>query len=84
MLFLLLCHENILIGQPNNVSINKKGVNLMVNESFDEFIKSEAKHKSQYLGSKQPSHGNYKNDEEINSRTNTDDSVGADGRDIFK
>ncbi|WP_226527383.1 hypothetical protein [Metabacillus niabensis] len=55
----------------------------MVNESFDEFIKAEAKHKSQYLGSKQPSHGIYKNDDEINSRTNTDDSVGADGRDVF-
>ena len=56
----------------------------MVNENFDEFIKTEAKHKSQYLGSKQPSHGIYKNDEEINSRTNTDDSVGAEGRDVFK
>ncbi len=56
----------------------------LVNENFDEFIKTEAKHKSQYLGSKQSSHGIYKNDEEINSRTNTDDSVGADGRDVFK
>ena len=62
----------------------EKGVELMVNENFGEFIKAEAKHKSQYLGSRQPSHGNYKNDEEINSRTNTDDSVGADGRDVFK
>lgn len=56
----------------------------MVNENFNEFKKSEARHKSKYLGSKQPSHGIYKNDEEINSRTNTDDSVGADGRDVFK
>ncbi|MFD2214439.1 MULTISPECIES: hypothetical protein [Bacillaceae] len=55
----------------------------MVNENFDEFIKTEAKHKAKYLGSTQPSHGIYKNDEEINSRTNTDESVGAVGRDVF-
>lgn len=56
----------------------------MVNENFNQFIKTEAKHKSEYLGSTQPSHGIYKNDEEINSRSNTDESVGAVGREVFK
>jgi hypothetical protein len=55
----------------------------MVNENFDEFIKTEAKHEGKYLGSKQPSHGIYKNDEKINSRANTNESVGAVGRDVF-
>lgn len=55
----------------------------MVNENFDQFIKTEAKHKSAYLGSDQEnSRKKYKNDEEINSRSNTDMSVGEVGRDI--
>ncbi|WP_226666607.1 hypothetical protein [Metabacillus litoralis] len=54
----------------------------MVNENFDEFIKSETKHKSKYVNS---THTSYKiNDEENNNRSDTDVSVGAEGRNVFK
>lgn len=54
----------------------------MVNENFDEFIKTEEKHKSKYVNS---THKPYKiDDEKTNTRSNTDMSVGAEGRDVFK
>ncbi|WP_158638516.1 hypothetical protein [Metabacillus litoralis] len=54
----------------------------MVNENFDEFIKTETKHKSKYVNSTQEP---YKiDDEKTNTRSDTDMSVGAKGRDIFK
>ena len=57
----------------------------MVNQNFDQFIKTEAKHKGVYLGSDQPnSHKKNRNEDEANSTGNTDMSVGAIGRDVFK
>ncbi|MCM3163879.1 hypothetical protein KDJ21_015710 [Metabacillus litoralis] len=55
----------------------------MVNENFDQFIKTEAKHEAKYLGSTQPSHGKYKNISESNTRGETNESVGAVGRDVY-
>jgi hypothetical protein len=56
----------------------------MVNQNFDEFIKTEAKHKSTYLGSdQQHSHEKAKRGDDINTRSDTNMSVGAVGRDVF-
>jgi hypothetical protein len=56
----------------------------MVNQNFDQFIKTEAKHKSAYLGSDQPhSHEKSKREDDINTRSDTNMSVGAVGRDVF-
>jgi hypothetical protein len=57
----------------------------MVNQNFDQFIKTEAKHKSSYLGSDQKhAHDKIKSEDYINTRSNTDMSVGAVGRDVYK
>ncbi|MGM0875305.1 MAG: hypothetical protein ACQEWV_10980 [Bacillota bacterium] len=57
----------------------------MVNQNFDQFIKTEAEHKSTYLGSDQKhAHDKNKREDDINSRSNTDMSVGAVGRDVFE
>jgi hypothetical protein len=57
----------------------------MVNQNFDQFIKTEAEHKSAYLGSDQKhAHDKNKNEDDINFRSNTDMSVGAVGRDVFE
>ncbi|KKI90203.1 hypothetical protein WQ54_19635 [Bacillus sp. SA1-12] len=58
----------------------------MVNENFNQFIKTEAKHKSEYLGSDQKNAHEKNTDisSSINSRANTDMSVGAIGRDVFE
>ncbi|WP_168733758.1 hypothetical protein [Metabacillus sediminilitoris] len=56
----------------------------MVNENFDQFIKTEAKHKSEYLGSDQENaHDKNTNTDGLNTRSNTDMSVGAVGRDVY-
>ncbi|WP_158515073.1 hypothetical protein [Bacillus weihaiensis] len=52
----------------------------MVNEDFEEFIKTEGKHKSKYVGS---THQSYKEDDSSNTRKDTDMSVGATGRDVM-
>ncbi|MGM7724623.1 hypothetical protein [Metabacillus sp. Hm71] len=56
----------------------------MVNENFNKFIKTEAKHKSEYLGSNQKNaHKKNTFTSSVNTRSNTDMSVGA-GRDVFE
>ena len=57
----------------------------MVNQNFDQFIKTEAKHKSAYLGSdQQHSHDKARREDDINTRSETNMSVGAVGRDVFE
>jgi hypothetical protein len=56
----------------------------MVNNNFNQFIKTEAKHKSEYLGSDQDNaHDKNKDTGSVNTRSDTDMSVGAVGRDVF-
>jgi hypothetical protein len=57
----------------------------MVNQNFDQFIKTEANHKSTYLGSdQQHSHEKANRADDINTRSDTNMSVGAVGRDVFE
>lgn len=57
----------------------------MVNQNFNQFIKTEAKHKSVYLGSDQDNaHDKNTDTEGINTRSDSNMSVGAVGRDVFE
>jgi len=52
---------------------------MMVNQNFDKFRKTQSKHTSVYVGSNQVNNRK-KLDDRYNGQSNTDESVGAKGR----